>query len=981
MKALALGSWFLILGSIVYAQTDYTQYVNPFIGTGGHGHTFPGATVPFGMVQLSPDTRDDGSWDGCSGYHYSDSLMFGFSHTHLSGTGCSDYGDILLMPVLDSVDLNKKYSAQFSHKNETASPGFYSVKLDNGILAELSSTPRVGIHRYIFPPNAKPGLIIDLIHRDKVLNASLKFVNDRVIEGYRISDAWAKEQHVYFRIEFSVPYRLKTSKMDTLQMDTAHAAVKELKGKVRALLTFEMPPGVPLQVKVSISGVDEEGARKNMLAEIPDWNFEKVKTDAAAFWNRELSKIEVSGGSKEQFKNFYTALYHCMIQPNIYNDVDHRYRGRDNKIHTAEGFDYYTVFSLWDTFRAWHPLMTIIDRKRTSDYIKTFLTQYEQGGLLPVWELSSNETECMIGYHSVSAIADAAVKGVTDSNMEKLFEAMKKSAESANRFGLRAYMLKGFLETDDEHESVSKTLEYCYDDWCIAQMAKLLNKNDDHQRYMTRSQGWKNLFDSEKKFIRPRKNGGWYEPFDPREVNNNYTEANAWQYNFFVPHDVEGMIERFGGIDWFDIQLDQMFSSTTETTGRQQADISGLIGQYAHGNEPSHHMAYLYGYINKPWKTEQLVHRILTEFYKNSPDGLIGNEDCGQMSAWYVLSALGIYQVCPGRSDFMLTAPLFPEVKIKVGSVAGTELLFSIKAEKVSAKNIYTNGRQLNGINYQKNTLSYNDIMRGGELSVNMSSQPDYNVFVNADTTFKSKTDVVQIAPAPVIISSREVFHDSVTVEIKSLAKDMRIFYTDDGGNPLSNSKLYTAPFTVSKSTMIKAAGYVGNIKSTVSTAHFYKVPHPEWKITLTSKYSSQYTAGGDEGIFDGLQGDLDWRKGRWQGYQSQDFEAIIDLGKAQEISKLGAEFLQDVGAWIMFPVQVEFQISSDGKKFSSVAAIGNKIPDNDLNVQTQEFVQQISKQKARYIKIKAKNYGKLPEWHQGAGGDAWIFIDELIIE
>jgi predicted alpha-1,2-mannosidase len=348
------------------------------------------------------------------------------------------------------------------------------------------------------------------MHRDKLLDASLKFTGENVIEGYRISEAWAKEQVVYFRIEFSEPYIMERSKCDTARMDSAGTELKEVKGKIRTVLRFHLRGSDSLMVKVSLSAVDDEGARKNMLAELPDWNFEKVKSDAAAAWNKELSKIEVSGGTDEQMKNFYTALYHCMIQPNIYNDVDHRYRGRDNKIHTAEGFEYYTVFSLWDTFRAWHPLMTIIDRQRTLDYIKTFLAQYEQGGLLPVWELSSNETECMIGYHSVSVIADAVAKGITDFSMEKVFEAMKKSAESENRYGLGAYMAKGFLEADDEHESVSKTLEYCYDDWCIAQVAKQLRHDDDYKRFMTRSQGWKNLFDSEKRFIRPRKNGGWY---------------------------------------------------------------------------------------------------------------------------------------------------------------------------------------------------------------------------------------------------------------------------------------------------------------------------------------------------------------------------------------------------------------------------------------------------------------------------------------
>jgi hypothetical protein len=696
----------------------------------------------------------------------------------------------------------------------------------------------------------------------------------------------------------------------------------------------------------------------------------------------------VSGGTNEQMKNFYTALYHCFIQPNIYNDVDHRYRGRDNQIHTAIGFDYYTVFSLWDTFRAWHPLMTIIDRKRTSDFIKTFLAQYEQGGLLPVWELSSNETECMIGYHSVSVIADAVSKGITDYNLEKVFEAMKKSAESADRFGLGAYMSKGFLETDDEHESVSKTLEYCYDDWCIAQVAKQLNRDSDYKRYMTRSQGWKNLFDREKTFIRPRKNGGWYEPFDPREVNNNYTEANAWQYNFFVLHDVEGMIERVGGADAFDLKLDMLFASISETTGREQADISGLIGQYAHGNEPSHHMTYLYGYINKPWKTEQLVSKILNEFYKNSPDGLIGNEDCGQMSAWYVLSALGMYPVCPGKPEFMLAAPLFPDAKIKVGAIGGNDILFSIRAEKVSSKNIYVKGRTLNGAEYKKGFLNYSHIIKGGELVANMSYQPDYSVYVNADTARIKTNDETEIVPAPVIVAEKNIFKNTLSIEIKPLASKQQVYEKSEGTNRNNVSWIVgshpgqSLKGTIDSSCSINA--YAENEKgkrSSTVTARFYKLPHPDWKITHTSKYSPQYTAGGDEGIIDGLRGSEDWRKGYWQGYQSHDFEAVIDLGEEKEISKLGAGFLQDVGAWILFPKKVVFEISKVGEKFSPVATIINTVSDKDEKVQVKEFSQQIKKQKARFIKIKAVNYGKLLSWHKGAGGDAWIFVDEIMVE
>ncbi len=945
-------------------QTDFTRYVDPFIGTGGHGHTYPGATLPFGMVQLSPDTRDDGSWDGCGGYHYSDSLMFGFSHTHLSGTGCSDYGDILLLPVKDSVNVLKKNSARFHHENEKASAGFYSVKLDNGITAELSATTRVGIHRYTFPKNSKPGILVDLMHRDKVLDASFRFVNKTTIEGYRRSEAWAKDQVVYFRIEFSAPYKLSGSRIDSLFINKSDEP-EILKGNIRTWLTFGIKPNEPLIVKVSISGVSEEGAKKNMEAELPHWDFEKVKNEAHDTWQKELSKIEVSGGTEEKMKIFYTALYHTMIQPNIYNDVDGQYRGRDMKIHKAEGFNYYTVFSLWDTFRAWHPLMTIINRQRTLDFIKTFLAQYEQGGLLPVWELSSNETECMIGYHSVSVITDAAIKGITDFDMEEAFKAMKKSAESRDRYGLGLYIDKGCLSIEDESSSVSKTLEYAYDDWCIAQMAALLKHEKDYQYYMERSQYWKNLFDPQTGFIRPRKNGGWMEPFDPFEVNNNYTEANAWQYTFFVPQEIESMIQMSGGNSRFEKKLDLLFSAESKTTGREQADITGMIGQYAHGNEPSHHMAYLYNYVDKPLKTRQRVHQVLADFYHAAPDGLIGNEDCGQMSAWYVMSAMGLYQVCPGSLEVSHMPSFFP--KIKVHFENGSVMELSDKDSTADKKSETKADRKSFGETLFSVIGNSKEFLFGRVATTTMNKENPYNSEA--------------IETVPLIISHDQAFKGNMYITVMANSADDKIFYTKDGSTPDLHSAIYKSPIVIDSTATIKAiAVNKREVKSKISTAHFFKNPHPDWKISLLSKYSNQYTGGGDEATIDGIHGDTDWPKGNWQGYET-DFECVIDLGKEQAVSKVGAEFLQDTRAWILMPKEVEFSFSTDGKIFSDPVIIKNILADKDYTTQLEVFSKNISSRNARYVKVKAVNYGKLPEWHQGAGGQAWIFVDEISVQ
>ena len=946
------------------AQPDYVQYVDPMIGTGGHGHTFPGATVPFGMVQLSPDTRVDGSWDGCSGYHYSDSIIYGFSHTHLNGTGCSDYGDIMIMPMMGQPTYdNKIYSSKFSHHNEKVSAGYYSVKLDDdNIDVELTATTRVGFHKYTFNKNDEASIILDLLHRDKLLEGSIKIVDNSTVEGIRRSEAWVTNQVVYYRISFSKPFENK--KINS-----------ENKNDLNAGFSFKVKKGESVFVKVSLSTVSVEGAKKNMEAELPGWDFEKIKKDAELLWNKELSKIEITSDDKDKLKTFYTALYHTMIQPNVNMDVDGMYRGRDNTIHKAEGFTYYSVFSLWDTFRAAHPLYTIIDRKRTLDFIKTFLAQYKDGGRLPVWELASNETDCMIGYHSASVIADAATKGINDFDLNLALEAMKKSA-TWNHLGLPAYIDHGYIGVEDENESVSKTVEYAYDDWCIAQTAKLMNKQDDYDTYMKRSQYWKNVFDPATGFMRPKKNGGWLTPFEPREVNNNFTEGNSWQYTFFVPQDIDGLVKAMGGSDKFEKQLDNLFTASTKTTGREQVDISGLIGQYAQGNEPSHHMAYLYDFVGKPYKTQKLIHGILTDFYKPTPDGLIGNEDCGQMSAWYVLSSLGIYEVTPGSKHFMIGTPLFKQAKIHLEN--GKE--FIVNANNLSDTNFYIKSTILNGRKNSESFISYADIFNGSTINFEMGAAPtsNTNYYPPMDLNF-----VNMIVTVPLISSASRVFKTNLPVELKSTTADCKVYYTIDGSVPTTSSLHYTSPLTIDKTSTVKAiAVNEKGEQSFVANGTFYKMPHPEWKIQINSKYNPQYTAGGDDGIIDGIHGDVNWRKGEWQGYQSPVVEAIIDLGKEQSVFSCSARFLQDSRAWILMPVKAEFYSSSDNKNFTLIATVDNTVKPEDNEPQIKDFNSTLSKSMvARYIKIKAYNFGKLPKWHQGAGGDAFIFTDEISVQ
>jgi len=952
---------------------DLTRYVDPFIGTGGHGHTYPGPSLPFGMVQLSPDTRLTG-WDSCSGYHYSDSLIYGFTHTHLSGTGIPDYSDILFMPMIGLQSLDARptapnshgYANTFKHQNESASPGYYSVKFDDGLQVELTATKRAGFHRYTFPDHTDVGnVVLDLTHRDRVVDSYLRIVDKQHIEGFRRSSSWARNQVVYFVAEFSRPFQSVTTTGDQSELHGTN---------VKAAFRFDLPDKILL--KVGISAVSIEGARRNLSTELNHWDFEKVRKDATDSWNRELNKIQISGGDVAQLKTFYTALYHADLVPNLFMDVDGQYLGRDFKVHKAEGFDYYTVFSLWDTFRAAHPLYTIIDQKRTVDFIKTFLAQYQQGGRLPVWELAANETDTMIGYHSIPVIVDALTKGIDGFDRKLAFDAMKHSAE-LKRDGLGAYADHGYIDMEDERESVSKTLEYAYDDWCIAIVAQALGRADDYSRYLERAQFYKNVFDRESGLARPRNNGSWLTPFDPREVNRSFTEANSWQYSFFVPQDITGLMELMGGEVKFSQKLDQLFTAESKTTGFEQLDITGLIGQYAHGNEPSHHIAYLYDYSGQPWKTQYRVRQIVDTFYNATPDGLIGNEDCGQMSAWYILSAAGFYPVTPGSSFYAIGTPLFPEMRFNLENGKS----FVIKANGVSRNNIYIQSAKLNGRSYGKSFLNHADLMKGGELVFEMGPTPERRWGVGAGNMPVAAIQHQSLLAGPVFSTTTKIFHDSQRVGFKRVPANQSIHYTTDGSEPDQNSKTYSSPFVIDRTLTVKArtTDVKGN-QSRVSSATYRRMPH-DWRITLVTKYSPQYTGGGDSALLDGVRASDKASDIAWQGYQGQDLVAIVDLGRLETISRLGAGFLQDVGSWIVMPTAVSFEVSTDGKNFEPVLSIANDVSVKDDRSIIKDFAQTIAPRSVRYVKMRARNFGKLPDWHEGAGGDAWIFADEILIE
>ena len=994
-----------LLITVLAVATSFaqSQYVNPFVGTAEHGHTYPGAILPFGAIQLSPDTRLDG-WDGCSGYHYSDSRIYGFSHTHLSGTGCSDYGDILVTPFIgDPSVVNEKYALSFSHKNENAEPGYYVVKFDNGITAEMTAANYVGVHRYTFPKEGKHGIIVDLQHRDKTLESSMTMkANDLV--GYRRSEAWNDDQYCAFSLKTSVP-----AESVVYYVDDKPVNVKEIKGtNCKAVLYF--PERVKeVTVKVAISAVDVEGAINNQT-EVRDFNFDKVHKNATGIWNKELGKIDVSSDNEEFLRVFYTALYHCFTSPYLYSDLDGRYRGEDNRIHKVEGgHQVYTVFSLWDTYRTLHPLLNIIDQKRSGDFLYTFMNQYRQSGYLPMWELSAYETWCMIGYHAVPVVLDAYVKGIKDFSAEEMLKAMITTA-NLNKLGRPEYAKYGFVPGNMENESVSKTLEYAYDDWCIAMFARALGDNSIYDEYIRRAQSYKNLIDNNG-FMHGRMNGGFATPFNPREVNNFYTEANCWQYTTYVPHDFTTYIELMGGPNRMERFLDRLFNSSSEMAGRDQADITGVIGQYAHGNEPSHHAAYLYNYVGKPDKTQAMVKKILTSLYSSKPDGLCGNEDCGQMSAWYVMSSLGFYPVCPGSNQYVIGYPLFKKAVVRLEN--GKEITILKDSEKPYIQSVKLNNKPLT-----RSYITYEEISNGATIEFVMGDAPSATWGVGDGNEPVAQIDLKKrIVPVPVFSTDKSSFQDKTRIAIRVpevnlddktrkvtpeqkakqdkpmpvqqtkepirvLALDnnhYEIFYTLDGRDPSPKTGIqYKEPIVIDKDVTIKAIAVdAKGHQSKVAEAHYVRYTRDK-DLTYLTKPDPQYFAGGEVGLVDNLRGKVNYRIGGWQGFTT-DCEVVIDLREKKPVSQVGAGCLEEQRAWIFYPQSMEVYVSEDGKNYKSFGKTTLNVTRSE-GAHIQDLVVK-GKANARYVKIVIKNYGKLPEWHLSAGQQSWLFVDEVWVK
>ena len=886
-------------------SADPVDYVNPFIGTGFHGHTYPGATTPFGMVQLSPDTRA-GNWDACAGYHYSDTTIDGFSHTHLSGTGCADLADILFHPTTREIVIHDGECVLqpyfFSHDDERASCGYYAVTLpDVNIGVELTAAPRTGVHRYTFAGKGPRRVIVDLLHtvtEEKIDLCELRRTAPYELAGMRRTQGWVPDQYVFFAARFSEPF-----------------ADVQLLGDKQAVLTFA-PDVRTLTIAVGLSSVSVENARMNSLAEVPELDFDAVHARAVGQWRKALGDIVVEGGSRDEMTNFYTAQYHTKLTPNLMSDVNGEYRRHDQTVaRMPEGKSYYSTFSLWDTFRAWNPLQTLVDTALVNDMIRSMLDMYDSTGELPIWPLASGETGTMIGYHAVSVIADAYLKGIRGYDADKALEAMIRSS-NINKKGSDYYTAQGYIPSNIKRESVSCTLEYAYDDWAIARMAQAMGRDDVFGEYARRALNYVNVFDGSICFFRGRQSdGNWSAPFEEFATGRDYTEATPWHYRFFVPHDVNGLIQLFGSREAFVREMDRLFTLESDEMQLDVSDVTGLMGQYAHGNEPSHHMAYLYNYVGQPWKTQELTRRLLHEMYAPTPEGIIGNEDCGQMSAWYVFSSLGFYPVCPGSNEFALTAPQFPKAVVRLAN--GRTLTVTADNPR---RSVYIASVTLDGKPIDRNYITYDELMQGGELHFALRPRPDYERGTDDAAAPHSLTrgEVVSI---PYTTQNVSLFTEPLAVALATTTSGAEIRYTLDGSEPTETSALYAAPVPVDRSLTLKAKGFkLGAAPSRTLTLEAEKAVFRKGALAGETATHPGVAYSYYEGVFSCVN---DIRKGKYVSSGTMPAPSIAQAPQEDHFAYVftGLILIPERGVW-------EFMTKSDD---GSVLMIGDRrVVDND---------------------------------------------------
>ncbi|WP_162150104.1 GH92 family glycosyl hydrolase [Saccharicrinis fermentans] len=979
-------------------------YVDPMIGTDGIGHTFPGATVPFGMVQLSP-SNDFKSWNWCSGYHYSDTILKGFAHTHISGAGLAGLGDILLMPTVGVVQLNpgteddpaSGYRSRFSHKSEKSTPGYYSVLLDDyNVKVELTASERVGFHRYTM---SKPGVlnvIIDPTHNimERIVETGVEIVSNTTLRGFKRCEGEGGARTVYFYAKFSKPF----VSYGVAKGDSIMEGEKRLKGtNTKAYIQAKLKHDEVLEIQVALSFVGYQGAKANLNAEVQGKSFDDVKRLAQSKWEEKLNKMIVTGSSQADKRTFYTAMYHSFISPNLISDVDGRY-WLEGKVYQSD-FPQYSNFSTWDTFRALNPLFTIVEQEKTAEFVNSLASRYTETKVgLPVWECMGHDNVCMIGYSAVSPMVDAALKNIKGIQPEEVYEAVKAAAMSLEKHspnydknGMDYYLKMGYVP-GELNCAVSKTTEQNYYDWCISALADRLGKKDDAALFAERSVGYKNLYRSDKKRLYSKyTTGEWREMklnvWD--DLIANYVSGNIWGYSAFVPHDVNGLMELIGGKDEFAKWLDDIFLDTTSIDGHTHVDISGFIGKYGHGDEPSQHMPYLYNYAGQPWKTQERVRQVISEFYHDKPDGLVNNDDLGQMSAWYLFSAMGFYPVCPGDMKYMIGSPLFKKVVINLEN--GKQWI--IKANNDPKKNIYIQSVTLNGEPYTKSYLTHEQIMNGGNLVFEMGAAPNkkWGVLPEDRPISKVHTEkanrLPQITHKPFDKDRSEVFEEAYQVKLVCNTEKADIYYTLNGDIPHKNSKRYKKPFVIHKTTNLKAIAYADGMQpSFVYDRTYYagrrfgdlKDGFP--RITMITRPKKFGDSDGNM-LMDLKVGSGSFNDGRWTGFDGEDMVATIDFGQAISIDNVSIGYLSNTAVWIFPPSAMVIRASLDDDKYEIIGSKKWRFSQEELEgpfVKREEFT--FKSQKIRYLNIEVSNYGIVPDWHAAAGHKGWMFVDEILI-
>ncbi len=999
LKLLFIGlvSWFLV--SCNSTSEGVLTYVDPMIGTDGHGHTFPGATIPFGMVQLSPSNGWK-AWDWCSGYHYSDSIIKGFAHTHISGAGLSGLGDILVMPTLGKLNTNpgteenpdEGYRSRFSHDREQASAGYYSVMLDDyEIHVELTTSKRVGFHKYTFNKEGDAHIIIDPTHRlmESLIGSEVEIVSGSEIRGYKHCDGEAGKRKVYFYANFSKPFvEAGLALNDSLVED------KKLTDRdTRAWVKYNVGKGDQLEVKVALSFVSYEGALKNLKAEGETTNFTSALADAKNRWEEQISKIKIKGSS-EQKRTFYTAMYHSFISPNLISDVDGNYIIEGEKYYSSH--DHYSNFSTWDSYRSLHPLLTILEHEKTADFVNSLSSRYSVSKVgLPVWELLGHDNACMIGYSTTSPMADAILKNVPGIDVDAAYEAMRAAAHSLDKHspnydlnGMAYYVELGYIP-GEVGCAVSKTTEQNYYDWAIGKVAEKIGRQEDAEMFDQRSKSFLHLYNPEKQYLWPKMlNGNWQEMSLDKwdELITNYVSGNIWAYSAYTPHYMAGIINKMGGRDKYEAWLDEIIADTTEVEGGMHVDISGFIGKYGHGDEPGHQIPYLYNYVGAPHKTQKLVRQVADLFYSDQPDGLVNNEDLGQMSSWYVFSTLGFYPVCPGNLQYAIGSPHYKEASI----ATETGNTFTIKAPKTSAKNIYVQSVKLNGEEYNLPFITHNDIMNGGLLEFEMGPEPsgwgseeEYvrQLSGNDLTTVTAKSNV-EIVYNPYEEVERNGFYRERIIELKCNSPETQIRYTLDGSSPDENSTLYREPIVLTKDAKLKARAFSndGRISMVFAKKYFKSLLNDEGlKFKYSLKNAPQHY-GDEDGslLFDGFIGSTNHNDQRWCGFNEKQFDLTIDFGRMLQFSNLTLGYLTDTKVWIFPPAEILVYSSKDGKDFKLLKSVKPLQPAEDLEFTNKEKIE-FSKEKAQFIKLVTKN-PVLPDWHFGNGRLGWVFIDEVLI-